>query len=576
MIKIYSSSTPATHNIVEGNQFNNNSNIVFSGEKYISVSELNSQFNKIPVDTNVILIDFVSDIIFGNVEKNGVVYTRNTWTNKFPQDAKIYSTPMSETSIKTIEADFNVFFNKATEQGMKVIINSFRYANSMTEDNLGSLTLDSSFPTKKFRETANVLLERLEKHLLNKFSDLQLISFHEGIAKNEKNHPVKRYSFYMNEDYYVDTFVQLEKILNAWYPGEVSTYSSGEIGEVNKLINNNTDVLLVTGPSELLRNAWYEKEINDALTSLEIHDYILDGKRGNEYRFIKRTNWSRHGLKQFITSTGNKIHYSDTRDALRLKSDKPTRMVILFMGMPGAKTFNSENAEYRLFPGLFNNFTRSLVKDTVVIRIADIDGIRGGFYVNSVNYPDYEFDISEFIEKIISEYQVKKSDVVLHGTSKGAAGALYYGAKLDINTVVIDPVLDGTHMINEERNNHFTKDFRLKNNLVPTINSNIESNETSTHYVFGNHYVNHTWQVLKQLNGAEIIDIADKTVTTHKGISPNSVPEWLTYINSLLLGNNFISNKADKKILKILKDNNRLLKNILENTQVNGNHKYIK
>lgn len=561
MIKIFSPATPATYDIIAHNSFNNNRNIkIINDNHYVSVSELNNHLESIPKDIDVILIDFVSDIIFGNVETDGEVITRNFWTNAFPEKAKRYSNPIdNETDLNIVIEDFFHFVNYVQKKGIKVIVNSFRYADSMTENNQGNLPLDEVFPSKKFRKKVNVLLEKIESVIGNYNSDLKIISFNEKCSKNEKNHPTKRYSFYMNDDYYVDTFVQLENILSLWYPNQVSSYASVSFDHIEKNTVFSSDTLLVVGPSELLRKAWSSSKINEGLTILAVNDYILDGKRGNEYRFIKRKKWYRRELSQFTAISGNQINYSDIVDVPRLKSGKPRQLVFFFLSMPGTKTFNSVNSKERLFPMMFSNFTRSLIKDTVVIRIADIDGVRGGFYVNSVNYSQYERDLAEFIDNKIEEYGIERKNVVLHGTSKGATGALYYGAKLDLNTVVIDPVIDGEYYISQERNSHFTKDFRVNTNLVPIINLNLANNHHATHFVFGNHFVHSTWDVLKQLVGVELIDIDDKTVTTHPKISPNSVPDWLAYINILLLGNQIVSMESYKVLQRKLEETNRLL-----------------
>lgn len=272
------------------------------------------------------------------------------------------------------------------------------------------------------------------------------------------------------------------------------------------------------------------------MTSVSNNDYILDGNIGKTFRFIRRTVFYRPSLKEWETSSGNKIFYADDLDKIRNKSGKVKNIIFFFCGMPGSDYLNSLDAYERMFPRLFKDFTRSLTKDTIVIRIADVNGVRGGFYVNTYNYEQQENDLSEFIYAMIKTYNVSDKNIVFHGTSKGATGALYYAAKHDLNCVAVDPVLDSEDSILNLHNNHFMKDFRIEQNLVIPINYFEQLNSrNSTHYVVGNHFVNSTWSVIQKLKKVFLFDIDDPTVTTHPAVSPNSVPEWLMLINSLLV-----------------------------------------
>ncbi|MDR0848346.1 MAG: XcbB/CpsF family capsular polysaccharide biosynthesis protein [Propionibacteriaceae bacterium] len=538
MINVVAFSTPATRDILGSNPFCNNRNYhLASVQGYKGIPEINESIGRyVPEGTHVVLFDFVPDAIFGTVFINGKKVTRNTWAMNFDGSESEYINRDIALDLDSYLGEVRHFIGYLTDHGITVVLNSFRYPNRMTIDNTGRYPLDKSFPSSEERKRLNNILAELEGIVQEEFPQVGIIHFNNKSSRNEKNHPVKRYSFYLNEDYYVDSYVQLENILKDRFPKEIPTYRRLKLVDVaaGNIASDGT-VLLVESVPEVLRAAWNDESINEGLTHLAVNDFILDGQFGNVYRFIRRSAFYRSDLQQYSARSGNIVHYSDILDPVRLKSDKVQNILFFFLGMPGPKTVNSANAALRFAPHLFADFTRSLVKDTVVVRIADVDGVRGGYYIDSRNYLCFEDDVSEFIESKIAEYGVDRNRVVMNGTSKGAAGALYYGAKHDLSSVDIDPVLDGKWVIEHQRNNHFTRGFRVSDDLVARINGFLGSGpRLATHYVVGNHYVPETWDVSRQLVGINLVDIDDRTVKSHPSISPNSVPEWLMLINSLL------------------------------------------
>ena len=138
-----------------------------------------------------------------------------------------------------------------------------------------------------------------------------------------------------------------------------------------------TDNMLVTAWK---KNDSVERKI---LNESALGDYILDGKYGNTYRFIPRKSFFRKELKEFITASGNKIFFTDRRDEVRMKSETSKKIVFYFMPISGGVDWRSANAMNRLMPYYFKNLSRSLIKNTIIIRIADINGVRGSGYTNS-------------------------------------------------------------------------------------------------------------------------------------------------------------------------------------------------
>ena len=540
MIKVLSFGCPATKDILDYNPFNNNRNYSLHYHKgYQAIPELNLILeDTVLKGIDVVLFDFVSDAMFGTVYHNGKVKTRNYWAQSWGNE-KVYTSTDFEDTGEIWKEELNKFINFFLERGITVILNSFRFTADMVIDNEKLQPTSKEYPTIEKQKYYNKFLQNAEEYIKSFFPKINIIKFNKT-SKVEKKHPIKAYSFYLNEDYYLDSFVQFEKLMKEDFPKEVTNYVSYNLNKTtifsNKIYDGSTILINYSykGKGNILNAAWHNTEINDFLIQTAKNDYILDGQYGEIYRFIPRKSFYRKNLKEYTTSSNEKIFFSDISDPLRLKSKRVKNIVFFFMGMPGGKTVNNANALSRFNPHLFDNFTRSLIKDTVVIRIADVNGVRGGFYVNSCNYSTYEDDLSEFLENMINTYDVDRMNVILHGTSKGGVGALFYGGKHKLKSVSVDPVLDGEWVIKNQNNNHFVDGFRNYINLVPVINEFLSNNNSET-YVIGNHYVENTWKILKKLKGVELIDIDDQTVSTHQKISPNCVPEWLMLINKLLL-----------------------------------------
>lgn len=495
-MKILTYSSPGTRDILENNKWMNNRNIKFEHRNnYISIPEINANIDDIPVDIDAIIFDFIPDVLFGTVIVNHSAKTKNFWKKDYPEQAIDYVSKDLD-NLELFNKELDKFVEKLRNEKVEIILNSYRFPDYMTINGDGRHPLPNSFPSPQERTRINSKLEKLEQHVREKYKFIHIIDFDKDNSLNEANHPIKQYSFYFNDAYYLDSFIKLEQILENKFSKQVPHYQI--IKNLDELCSG--DVLLVSEELNIIKLAWSNESVNRFLTSVSNNDYILDGNIGKTFRFIRRTDFYRPSLKEWETSSGNKIFYADDLDKIRNKSGKVKNIIFFFCGMPGSDYLNSLDAYERMFPRLFKDFTRSLTKDTIVIRIADVNGVRGGFYVNTYNYEQQENDLSEFIYAMIKTYNVSDKNIVFHGTSKGATGALYYAAKHDLNCVAVDPVLDSEDSILNLHNNHFMKDFRIEQNLVIPINYFEQLNSrNSTHYVVGNHFVNSTWSVIQKL-----------------------------------------------------------------------------
>lgn len=130
-----------------------------------------------------------------------------------------------------------------------------------------------------------------------------------------------------------------------------------------------------------------------------------------------------------------------------------TKLLVIFSSISG-KMYQSPMARH--FEQNFSSAGKHIPPNTAILRIADLGGVCGAFYMNTHYLQNNEVRLSLLLEKTIRELRLANSDVVMFGTSKGATAALYYGVKHDVNFVSVDPIVSDEHYINVYRDAHFT------------------------------------------------------------------------------------------------------------------------
>ncbi|MEE6253093.1 XcbB/CpsF family capsular polysaccharide biosynthesis protein [Escherichia coli] len=93
-------------------------------------------------------------------------------------------------------------------------------------------------------------------------------------------------------------------------------------------------------------------------------------------------------------------------------------------------------------------------KNVSILRVADIGGITGSFYLNTNALPTNADKIKSLILEVIEQCQIKSDDVVLYGCSKGGTAAVYHGLTNNYKIVAVDPILNDEHYINNKNDLH--------------------------------------------------------------------------------------------------------------------------
>ena len=111
----------------------------------------------------------------------------------------------------------------------------------------------------------------------------------------------------------------------------------------------------------------------------------------------------------------------------------------------------------RVFTKNFKSIGKHISDDTLIMRIADLGGITGSFYLNTKFLPENELNIQKLIKDIKMDKGVEK--VVLLGASKGATAALYHGILGNYDFVAVDPIVTDDYYFTKYKDLHFMQNI---------------------------------------------------------------------------------------------------------------------
>lgn len=122
----------------------------------------------------------------------------------------------------------------------------------------------------------------------------------------------------------------------------------------------------------------------------------------------------------------------------------------------------------RYFMQNFPSIGKFVPKDVGVLRLSDVGGMVGAFYMDTIFDTANENKVTEFLSQFIAEKGIRKDRVVFYGVSKGGTGALLHGVKNGVRVVSVDPIVNDEHYLSKYDDLHFVtgvfperKEFRF-------------------------------------------------------------------------------------------------------------------
>lgn len=304
-----------------------------------------------------------------------------------------------------------------------------------------------------------------------------------------------------------------------------------------KIIFENQERIYINTNNEknVLELARTNEEVKKIYKELLRNDYILYLHKENVSRFCKRENVNKLFTKEHKFHQYKDIFYRLKQPEGRKINDKvEKKLLVIFAKMPGAEKYDSAKIPHRMLPPFFEDIGRSLAKNVYIMRLMDLNVSHGSHYINTINYPNYEEDLQEAICKVIKDLDIKKENVVFYGVSRGGAGAIYHGAALDYKTLAVDPIVNiGGKLYGNDR--RLLNGLR-KEDLVPDINSNVSKiNKFKKIVICSENVSNYYDQAIRiNSNKIQLLNMPDDNIASHPQVSPNTVPEQLMILNTLL------------------------------------------
>lgn len=219
-----------------------------------------------------------------------------------------------------------------------------------------------------------------------------------------------------------------------------------------------------------------------------------------------------------------------------IKSNK--KLLVIFSQIP-LEPHSASLSRY--FSRSFSTVEKYIGKNTAILRIADLGGITGAFYLNTKAQPRNEELINKLIINISEKNKIKKCDIVLYGASKGGTAAFYHSLNYGMKSVCVDPILDDHyytdviddfHLVNgifpNTKKEKFSKLIEEKKHDVPDIKMIISEN--SEQYV----YIKTIIEPIK--NKILVINSTNSSIKKHPDVGPNTIHAITALLNASLIG----------------------------------------
>lgn len=246
-----------------------------------------------------------------------------------------------------------------------------------------------------------------------------------------------------------------EKILRVTYKKKIRDYNYERIIVDLK---NSKNIIALSIENEIFYNLY-----KDLLTN----DFMFYFHQGTKSYFIKRKLIAQIWKRRDLISFGDLFYTVEEPAQIKRNISAPTRLVVAFSGND-AENYYNPNIGVRCFGNNFLPLQNVVLKNTIVMRIMDLNLSHGSHYINTDNYPHFEDDVQGAIKAVIERYDINKEDVVLYGANKGGTGAFYHSMLGDYKSLSIEPIISILDRKTLLQDNYFLKGLR-KDSLLSDL-----------------------------------------------------------------------------------------------------------
>jgi len=284
----------------------------------------------------------------------------------------------------------------------------------------------------------------------------------------------------------------------------------------------------------LARNGYYIYTVKDDKTRLVHHDQV-------------RNLWKAVQEKQYQITDDNIVYtYAPPPEG------DATQLVVVLASMSPNPFESSIN---RHFVQNYASIQKQLVPGTGVLRVADLGGVKGAFYLDTTYLPNNSKQISEFIRQFAEGKGIPDSRIVLYGASKGGTGATYHGIANGWNFVAVDPIVDDRLYVEKHNDLHFTTGGifpRTKEETFHGLLSSVDGARYPEHYspiVICSERSPQYQTITSTLRGIPtpltVLNSRNRSIKDHPDVGRQTLQLQATALNSLLTGLNLPSGHFD-------------------------------
>lgn len=205
--------------------------------------------------------------------------------------------------------------------------------------------------------------------------------------------------------------------------------------------------------NNLIRVAYRDDHARQMVTELANNGFFLYMHSDGESKFVHRNAipelWHRVKNGEFQVNQDGLIY---TYEAPKVESDNPKLLVVF-------SSIHSDIFTASLMRHFTVNFEKAqmfMTPETAVLRIADLGGVVGGFYMPTTADSDAGLKVQRLLDEVRRGHGIDRDRVVLYGASKGGTAAVYHGVLGGYRFVAVDPVISDDHYETKYRDSHFT------------------------------------------------------------------------------------------------------------------------
>lgn len=290
--------------------------------------------------------------------------------------------------------------------------------------------------------------------------------------------------------------------------------------------------------TDMMKLSLKSRTAKDLLLTLTNLGYSLYYNTTDESRFVRHDRIVHHwpAVKDgtFKASEEGIVHQFEAPS-----SGNVERLVVIM------SPINSKPRLIRYFRPSFATLMKYVPRNTAILRIADVGGVKGAFYLNTSFLPDNSTRIQNLIRSTIDRHGIDSRNVVLFGASKGGTGALFHGLTGDLKFVAVDPILSDAWYIENENDYHFTTGGvfpRTKQevftDLISQVESDLRTASRGSVIVTSSRSPQYTYtgEIVHPIKDRLTIFNSDNPeIVKHPDVAPKTIYSQVLAINSLLV-----------------------------------------